>query len=383
MKKVSLIVLLMLMMSVNTMYAQNVDELLSNLKSEVAPDGRTAIWDVNTAMQNGVLTVYGKVDSNRLNDAIEKTLKDNGVKFKNNLVVLENMQSEKPWALVKLSVASLRTAGRHSAEIATQGIMGMPLLVLDKDGDWYRVRMPDDYIAYVPGNSLIRIDANRLSEWKSAKRYIVTVYQTRLVSAPESDETVSDLVMGNILEYKGLVKKGKVKWMELATPDGRTGYVPANEVADFKEWAKQDFNATRIETTARRMMGSGYLWGGTSTKLTDCSGLAKVSYFSNGIILQRDASQQALTGERIKPEDWKSAKTGDLLFFGSASGRVTHVAIYLRDGKYIHCSGQVKINSVDPEASDYLTTPFLSISRIDGQVGQKGIVAVRNHPWYF
>ena len=131
------------------------------------------------------------------------------------------------------------------------------------------------------------------------------------------------------------------------------------------------------------MMGSGYLWGGTTTKLTDCSGLAKVSYFSNAIILQRDASQQALTGKIIKAEDWKDARLGDLVFFGTKTGRVTHVGIYLHDGKYIHCSGQVKINSVDPEADDYLTTPFLSISRIDGMVGTKGITAVRNHPWYF
>ncbi len=379
MKKLSIIVFLMAI-SINIMCAQNVGELLAGLKKEIAPDGRTAIWDVNTTMQNGVVTLYGKVDSNRLNTAIEKALNDAGVKFNNNLIVLENMP-EKPWALVKLSVASLRTAGKHSAEMATQGIMGMPLQVLDHDGDWYRVRMPDDYIAFVPGNSLVRIDAARLNEWKSAKRYIVTVYQTRLVSEPSGDQTVSDLVMGNILEYRGTANKGK--WIKLATPDGREGYVEAKELQEFAEWAKQDFDAAQIEATAHRMMGSGYLWGGTSTKLTDCSGLAKVSYFSNGIILQRDASQQALTGEIIKAEEWKSAQTGDLLFFGSSSGRVTHVAIYLRDGKYIHCSGQVKINSVNPDDDDYLTTPFLSISRINGKVGSKGIVAVRNHPWYF
>ena len=379
MKKLGIIVFLMAM-SMNIMWAQNVGELLANLKKEIAPDGRTAIWDVNTTLQNGVVTLYGKVDSNRLNNAIEKALNDAGVKYNNNLLVLENMP-EKPWALVKLSVASLRTAGRHSAEMATQGIMGMPLQVLDRDGDWYRVRMPDDYIAYVPGNSLVRIDATRLGEWKAAKRCIVTVYQTRLVSAPAADQTVSDLVMGNILEYRGTALKGK--WIKLATPDGREGYVEAKEVQDLAEWAKQDFNAAQIETTAHRMMGSGYLWGGTSTKLTDCSGLAKVSYFSNAIILQRDASQQALTGEIIKADEWQQAQTGDLLFFGTESGRVTHVAIYLRDGKYIHCSGQVKINSVNPDDPDYLTTPFLSISRINGKVGSKGIVAVRNHPWYF
>ncbi|MGM9802817.1 MAG: NlpC/P60 family protein [Muribaculaceae bacterium] len=364
----------------NMSWAQDANELLANLKKEIAPDGRTAIWEVNTTLQNGVLTLYGKVDSNKLNRAIEQTLEQNGVEYKNCLLVLENMPLKR-WAWVKLSVASLRTAGKHSAEMATQGIMGMPLQVLDRDGDWLRVRMPDDYIAYVPANSLTQCTDEQMQQWRKAKRYIVTTYQTRLVATPGGDDTVSDLVMGNILTYIGTEKKGKL--IKLATPDGREGYVDAKEVSELEQWAAQDFNADVIETTARRMMGSGYLWGGTSTKLTDCSGLAKVSYFSNGIILQRDASQQALTGKRIEAVDWKEAKTGDLLFFGTSTGRVTHVAIYLRDGKYIHCSGQVKINSVDPSHDDYLTTPFLSISRIDGEVGTKGIVAVRNHEWYF
>ena len=375
-KKISLLVLSMF--AVSSASAQNVDGLLADLKKTIAPDGRTAIWNVNTTLQNGVVTLYGKVDSNAANQAIEKMLNENNVKFDNRLIVLENSQ-ELPWAFIKLSVASLRTEGRHAAEMATQGIMGMPVKMLEKDDDWYRVQMPDNYIAYVPGNSLIRVDNERFEQWKKAKRYIVTVYQTRLVAQPKSDETVSDLVMGNILEEKG----DEGKWVRLATPDGREGYVEKSEVEEFAKWAKQDFDAETVNRTAHRMMGSGYLWGGTTTKLTDCSGLAKVSYFSNAIILQRDASQQALTGKIIKAEDWKDARLGDLVFFGTKTGRVTHVGIYLRDGKYIHCSGQVKINSVDPEADDYLTTPFLSISRIDGMVGTKGITAVRNHPWYF
>jgi hypothetical protein len=220
MRGIKFLIAMMSIVAASAMSAQNVDELLTNLKSEIAPDGRTAIWDVKTTLQNGVVTLFGKVDSNSANEAIEKTLKANNVTFKNNLIVLENSQ-EKPWALVKLSVASLRTGGRHAAEMATQGIMGTPVKVLEKEGDWYRVQMPDTYIAYVPGNSLIRIDEARLNEWKQAKRYIVTVYQTRLVTEPKGNSTVSDLVMGNILEYKG--ESGK--WVKLATPDGREGYV--------------------------------------------------------------------------------------------------------------------------------------------------------------
>jgi len=287
--------------------------------------------------------------------------------------------AKEPRAIVKLSTASLRTEGRHAAELATQAVMGTPVRLLEKDGDWYRVQTPDSYMAYVPANSLAFVDSTRFHQWLNSRRYIVTVYQTRLVSEPNSDATVSDLTLGCVLEHKG--ERGR--WINLITPDGRSGWLRKSEVEEFSSWAKQPFSPEKIESTARRMFGSGYLWGGTTTKLTDCSGLAKVCYFSNAIILQRDASQQACTGKKIEAADWRSAQTGDLLFFGSKTGKVTHVCIYLRDGQYIHCSGEVKINSVDPTAPDHLSTPFLSISRIAGQVGTHGIMAVKDHPWYF
>ncbi len=296
-----------------------------------------------------------------------------------SLIKIEAPKPEKEWGLVKISVASMYTQPYHSAGMATQSVMGTPVKILSKDDDWYKVETPDTYTSYIPGYSLTMLDSTDLAAWRKAKRYIVTAYQSRLTTEPKSDITVSDLVMGNILEFKG-EKSGFIK---LSTPDGREGFVKKTDVAELSSWAEQTFNAEKIENTARRMMGSPYFWGGTSTKMTDCSGLSKISYLSNGIILMRDAWQQALTGEKIAAADWKQARKGDLLFFGNPDGRVTHVAIYLNDGKYIHCSGRVKINSVNPEADDYLSTPFLSISRIDGKIGTKGITSVKNHPWFF
>lgn len=377
-RKIFVVLSVMALSAASTMQAQDMGTVLETLKKEYAPDGRTAVWNVSAIEKYQAWILKGKVDNAKFKEIILNEAKRQGVNVVDSIEVLEN-SCDKPWAIVKLSIASLRTSGKHAAEMATQTIMGTPVKVLEKSGDWYRVQTPDSYIAYVPGNSLEMVSETKLNNWKKTKRYIVTVYQSQLVEKPGSDATVSDLTLGNILEYKG--KSGK--WIKLSTPDGREGYVAEAEVKEFSSWAKQGFNAALVEKTARRMMGSGYLWGGTSTKVTDCSGLAKVSYFANGIILQRDASQQALTGKRIEAENWKSAKLGDLVFFGSKSGRVTHVGIYLRDGQYIHCSGRVKINSVDPEASDYLTTPFLSISRINGEIGSKGITAVKNHPWYF
>lgn len=375
-RKLVIVTIIMLALSSAAQSMLPPTELLDMLKARHAPDKRTAIWDVQATTQNGVTTLTGKVGTQQMKDAINTAFK--GYKIKNDLAVVENSLPEgKRWALVKLSVATLRTEGKHSAETATQAIMGMPVKVLEKEGEWYRVQTPDDYISYVPESSLCYKTAQQMDAWRKARRMVVTVYDSRLVTEPGGDETVSDLVLSNILEYRG--EQGE--WVRLATPDGREGYIQKNQVADLAQWSKQNFDAALIEKTARRMMGSGYLWGGTSTKVTDCSGLVKVCYLANGIILQRDASQQALTGKKLY--DYHEAQLGDLLFFGnSKTKRVTHVGLYLRDGKYIHCSGQVKVNSLDPKAPDYLYST-LSISRINGMIGTQGIIYLRNHPWYF
>lgn len=379
--KLRTLILASLLVAVSTAFAAvEPNDVLKDLKNKIAPDKRTAVWnDVKAVVKSNMLTIEGTVGTIQQKEAINRALTAKDItNFKNNVKVLEEAIPEaRKWALVKLSVASLRCEGKHSGEMATQAVMGTPVKVLEKDDDWYRVQTPDRYISYVPESSLTFMNEPTLNAWKKAQRCIVTVYDTRLVTKPGGDETVTDLVLGCILEYKS----DDGKWAQLATPDGRTGYVQTSEIQPLREWAKQNFDVELIEKTARRMLGSGYLWGGTSTKVTDCSGLMKICYLANGIILQRDASQQALTG--LKFNDWHQAQTGDLLFFGNAkTKRVTHVGMYLRDGKYIHCSGQVKINSLDPSDPTYLYSP-LSCSRINGQIGKEGIIYMRNHPWFF
>ena len=350
--------------------------IIERVKTALAPDSRTAIFDVTWDKSGGKIT--GEVDRAEFLEQLQTQL--NAEQFghlKCEVRVLEReVPADKQWALVKLAVASLRCEGKHSAEMATQAGMGTPVKVLEV-GDWCRVQTPDNYISYVPESSLQFMTQEALDAWKHATRYVVTVYDTRLVTAVQADETVTDLVLSNVLEYRG----ENDKWIKLSTPDGREGYVEKSHVAPFDKWAQQNYDVALIEKTCRRMMGSGYLWGGTSTKVTDCSGLMKVAHLANAIILARDASQQALNGDAIYNR--KKAQTGDLLFFGnSKTKRVTHVGMYLRDGLYIHCSGQVKINSLDPQSPLYLYSP-LSIRRVKDRIGSTGITPVRDHSWYF
>ena len=212
-----------LVMAVSSLAAMAITpvEALTNLKQRIAPDKRTAIWDVNAKQQAGKWVLSGTVGTKAQKQAILATMLKNGYGgFTDKITVLEDgIPVSRKWALVKLSIATLRTEPKHSAEIATQGIMCAPVKVLQKDGEWYRVQMADDYIAYVPESSLAYKTEAQMKAWRKAKRYIVTAYDSRLVTEPRGDETVSDLVMGNILEFKAV----QGDWCKLATPDGRVG----------------------------------------------------------------------------------------------------------------------------------------------------------------
>ena len=315
-------------------------ECIKTVKAQVAPDARQAVYDIKAYHNNdGSLVVGGEMSDSTALKATVKALAEAGVDYADSIRLMPYDQ----WAQVRIS--------------ATQAVMGTPVRVLHKDSEWWRVQTPDGYIAWVPSSSVVAKTPEQMTAWRGAKRFIVTSpYQTRAYTSPTA-KSLRDVVtdLGNV-----------------------------DDLTPIETWAAQNFDPDRILDIAYSMEGTPYLWGGTSTKALDCSGLAKVSYYANGLILMRDASQQALTGKRIEAANWRSCRPGDLLFFGNArTGKVTHVAIYDHDGNYVHSSGRVKRNSVDPESESYLTTPFLHAVRIAGNEETPGITRARNHPWYF
>ena len=106
-----------------------------------------------------------------------------------------------------------------------------------------------------------------------------------------------------------------------------------------------------------------------------------------GMILARDASQQVNYADSVSIADnYSHLQKGDLLFFGFKDPlRITHVAMYIGDTEYIQAAGRVKINSLDSTRenfSDFRIPMFLSARRYVGQESQKGILFVKDHPWY-
>ena len=97
--------------------------------------------------------------------------------------------------------------------------------------------------------------------------------------------------------------------------------------------------------TAKRFLNSPYLWGGRTPFGLDCSGFTQIVYKINGMRLPRDASQQATIGESVNTQP--ELGEGDLVFFCNEEDKVVHVGLALPPDKIIHCSGMVRIDSLD------------------------------------
>ncbi len=82
-------------------------------------------------------------------------------------------------------------------------------------------------------------------------------------------------------------------------------------------------------------LGMPYIWGAAGPTSFDCSGLVKWSFAQAGVVMPRVAADQARTGPSVPVGQ---LAPGDLLFYHTdptAPGYISHVAIYLGDGKMI------------------------------------------------
>lgn len=95
-----------------------------------------------------------------------------------------------------------------------------------------------------------------------------------------------------------------------------------------KGWRKQ------VVAFARSMLGTPYVWGGTSQSGVDCSGLVLLAYAAAGRHMPRISADQARQGKRVGLDQ---LKPGDLVAWDNSSRNngADHIAIYIGNGLII------------------------------------------------
>lgn len=366
------------------LYTAEVD----SIAHKYVPDVREGICTVSLFLNNDEVVAKGRTNIPEAKNEIISFLRSKKVKLSDSISLIPDTGIiKKPWGLIDVSVGNIRLSPDHGMEMTSQAVMGTPVKILAEDDGWLQVQTPDSYIGWIDGDAITAMTVSIYFDWKKSARVIFLGKTGDIIASPDNNEVVSDIVAGVVLKAIGREKS----FWHVLLPDGRSGYLPGNECRGFSDWAAETRpEADKILKTAKSLMGTPYLWGGTSVKGLDCSGFVKTVYFLNGIILSRDASLQVRHGMEISDHrNTGNLKEGDLLFFGWNRGtalRPTHVGMYIGNTEFIHESGMVKINSLDSTRknfSRFRRDSFLAARRIIGIDPGKGMQRVALHTWYF
>ncbi|MDU1583321.1 MAG: C40 family peptidase [Peptoniphilus harei] len=120
--------------------------------------------------------------------------------------------------------------------------------------------------------------------------------------------------------------------------------------------------AAKVINSAENKLGSTYVYGDTGKDGYDCSGLVYSIYNNElGISIPRSSVSQSTFGKQVSKSDLQE---GDLVFFNTVGNGVSHVGIYVGNGKFIHASsgqGKVMTSSLD---EGYYQERYVNATRV-------------------
>ena len=334
---------------------EDVNQILQEVKQKFAPDKRVAIFDIKVTYSKSRIVLEGEVDNAEAVKELVTELEGAELEVENKVAVLpDSTLGSFLFGVVNNSVANLRSEARHSGELATQATLGTELKILKRLEEWYLVQTPDKYIAWIDHGGLQVMNHEQIDQWRESNKIIYLKPYGNVMD--DESRVVGDLTMGCSLKMIG----EKEAYFQVEYPDGRVGNVLKSESQAYEAWLKNlDGDKNGFKTMALSLLGSPYLWGGTSSKAMDCSGFTKTIYFMNGLVIPRDASQQVNEGMVVDSNlSFEGLEIGDLLFFGklatdSTRQKTTHVGLWIGEDQFIHASQKVRISSIDKSSPLY------------------------------
>jgi hypothetical protein len=247
---------------------------------------------------------------------------------------------------VARAVVNIFREASTEGEVVSQAIYGNSVLAEGRRAGWACIRTADGYRGWTESAGLLEFDlAPYAPEGKTVQ---VSSLMANLYRDPDvvSRPPLLQLPWEARLELPSDNSDGPAAWLKVRLVDGQLAWVQKGDVVP----QLPVLTVTETLQIAHRFIGITYTWGGVSSFGFDCSGFTQMLMRQRGILMPRNADQQAAWSNLTAIES-ENVEPGDLLFFGSDETRINHTGMYLGDCKFIHatahCHPGVQVSSLD------------------------------------
>ena len=234
------------------------------------------------------------------------------------------------FGICNLSIIPCRAEPSDKSEMVTQLLFGESFQIIKEQNQWRFIRSAfDNYEGWIDKKQFLSVSEETYNELQAAPIY----YSTDLINVITQKETnaAMPIVIGSSLP---LFEN------EICNLEGNEYSFQGQTVN-----SSATIDREKLIENAYTYLNAPYLWGGRSPFGIDCSGLTQMVYKLAGIVLPRDAYQQAEIGQTLS--FLEEAQIGDLAFFDNTDGHIIHTGIILKNNLIIHASGKVRIDRFD------------------------------------
>ncbi|MFW2177945.1 MULTISPECIES: C40 family peptidase [unclassified Moraxella] len=135
-----------------------------------------------------------------------------------------------------------------------------------------------------------------------------------------------------------------------------------NRFGNNSQVAQTTNKAQALIDKAKQFIGLPYRYGGTSpTSGFDCSGFMQYVFKGANINLPRTSGSMAQVGQKVSRDELKA---GDMVFFATRGGSISHVGMYVGEGRFIHSPSTGKSIQINSLTSGYYANTFVTARRV-------------------
>ena len=208
--------------------------------------------------------------------------------------------------------------------------------------------------------------------FSTANLFTITDQQGKILHSTQIEHTENAYLNQKATEYSLQAIYDELHRAEYLARMAEAARLRAQRIAKEQAAAKKsgknyqlsEIDKQKLLEDAKYYKGGRYVWGGTTPEGFDCSGYVQYLYKKHNINLPRTAWEQSKKGEVVNIDNLQK---GDLLFFLTDKKRgipITHVGIYIGNGKFIHAASKEKGIIISPLTHGSYAETFVSARRV-------------------